>query len=150
MFAYGRNIYSLSRAGYFPHFLSVTLGERKTPHIALISGSAVGFMLLMVLYFVDPNGSGAFGGVILNMAVFGAVIAYIMQMIAYLILKNIPRAEHPRTRYEIVAGSGTAFKSIIQASSLPLGLKPHHTMTDPSSEISVAIADYRHSEHLSL
>jgi ethanolamine permease len=88
IFAFGRNIYSLSRAGYFPHFLSLTLGERKTPHVALIIGSAVGFAVLMVLYFVDPNGSGTFGGVILNMAVFGAVIAYIMQMLAYLILKQ--------------------------------------------------------------
>ena len=34
IFAYGRQIYSLSRAGYFPHFLSVTHGEHKTPNIA--------------------------------------------------------------------------------------------------------------------
>jgi len=88
IFAFGRNIYSLSRAGYFPHFLSLTLGERKTPHTALITGSAIGFIVLMVLFLVDPNGSGTFGGVILNMAVFGAVIAYMMQMIAYLILKK--------------------------------------------------------------
>ncbi len=30
MFAYGRNIYSLSRAGYLPQSLSLT-GKRKTP-----------------------------------------------------------------------------------------------------------------------
>jgi len=30
MFAYGRNIYSLSRAGYYPKMLSLT-GSRKTP-----------------------------------------------------------------------------------------------------------------------
>ena len=33
IFAYGRNI-SLSRAGYFPHWLSITHGTRKTPHVA--------------------------------------------------------------------------------------------------------------------
>ena len=38
IYAYGRNIYSLSRAGYFPHFLSVTHPTRKTPHVALITG----------------------------------------------------------------------------------------------------------------
>ena len=31
IFAYGRQIFSLSRAGYFPHFLSVTHGTHKTP-----------------------------------------------------------------------------------------------------------------------
>ena len=31
IFAYGRNIYSLSRAGYFPHWMSVTGGRRRTP-----------------------------------------------------------------------------------------------------------------------
>jgi ethanolamine permease len=36
IFAFGRQIYSLSRAGYFPSFLSVTHGTRKTPHLALI------------------------------------------------------------------------------------------------------------------
>ena len=35
IFAYGRQIYSLSRAGYYPPFMSVTHGTRKTPHIAL-------------------------------------------------------------------------------------------------------------------
>ena len=33
IFAYGRQIYSLSRAGYYPQFLSVTHGTRKTPHM---------------------------------------------------------------------------------------------------------------------
>ena len=109
IFAYGRNIYSLSRAGYFPHFLSVTLGERKTPHIALITGSAVGFVILMVLYFVDPNGTGTFGGIILNMAVFGAVIAYVMQMIAYVILKNrFPDISRPFVSPLGTAGAVTA------------------------------------------
>ena len=40
IFAYGRQIYSLSRAGYFPHFLSVTHGEHKTPNMALVAGAA--------------------------------------------------------------------------------------------------------------
>ena len=42
IFAYGRQIFSLSRAGYFPHFLSVTHGEHKTPNVALIAGGCSG------------------------------------------------------------------------------------------------------------
>ena len=38
IYAYGRNTFSLSRAGYFPKWLSVTSGKRKTPHVALIAG----------------------------------------------------------------------------------------------------------------
>ena len=73
IYAYGRNIYSLSRAGYFPKWMSVTLGKRKTPHVALILGALLGYAVLLVLHITGD--SGVFGGVILNMAVFGAVIA---------------------------------------------------------------------------
>ncbi len=41
IYAYGRQIYSLSRAGYFPRFLSLTHGTRKTPHVALIAGALI-------------------------------------------------------------------------------------------------------------
>src|SRR5262245_59279060 len=36
IFAYGRNVYSLSRAGYYPHGLSLTHGKRQTPYVALL------------------------------------------------------------------------------------------------------------------
>jgi amino acid transporter len=42
MFAYGRNMYSLSRAGYYPKFLSLT-GKRQTPWVALLVGGLIGF-----------------------------------------------------------------------------------------------------------
>ena len=93
IYAYGRNIYSLSRAGYFPSWMSLTHRTRKTPHIALIVGAVLGFSVLMLLHVLGDT--GAFGGVILNMAVFGAVIAYAMQMWSFLVLRrdfgHIPR-----------------------------------------------------------
>ncbi len=111
IFAFGRNIYSLSRAGYFPHWLSVTHGERKTPHVALLWGSLLGFTVLMVLFFVDPNGSGTFGGVILNMAVFGAVIAYVMQMVAYIVLRR--RFGHIERPYKSPLGEPGAWVALL-------------------------------------
>lgn len=113
IFAFGRNIYSLSRAGYFPHWLSVTHGKRKTPHIALLWGSLLGFAVLMVLFLVDPNGSGTFGGVILNMAVFGAVIAYVMQMVAYILLKR--RFAHIKRPYQSPLGEFGAWIALLIA-----------------------------------
>ena len=52
MFAYGRNMYSLSRAGYYPKALSLT-GKRQTPYVALIVGAVIGFIALVV---VDATG----------------------------------------------------------------------------------------------
>jgi ethanolamine permease len=97
IYAYGRNIYSLSRAGYFPHWMSITHGTRKTPHVALLVGAALGFIVALVIEY----GSAIFGdlpvgGVLLNMAVFGAVIAYVMQMIAFVLLrKNHKHIDRP-------------------------------------------------------
>ena len=51
IFAYGRQIYSLSRAGYFPTALSVTHGTRKTPHVALVSGGLLGLGVLLVTWY---------------------------------------------------------------------------------------------------
>jgi ethanolamine permease len=90
IFAYGRQIYSLSRAGYFPQFLSVTHGKHRTPNVALIGGGLVGFAVMTVVYFIfGADAAGAtIGGVLLNMAVFGAMISYAMQGLAFILLRN--------------------------------------------------------------
>jgi ethanolamine permease len=99
MFAYGRNMYSLSRAGYYPKFFSLT-GKRQTPWVALTVGAVIGFIALVVLDIlsrVDEEGAGAVAGaIILNIAVWGAVVAYLLQMISFVILrKKFPNAKRP-------------------------------------------------------
>jgi ethanolamine permease len=89
IYAYGRNIYSLSRAGYFPKWLSITHAARQTPYIALIVGGVLGYAVaLLINYSKDLFGDVPVGGVLLNMAVFGAMIAYIMQMISFIVLRQ--------------------------------------------------------------
>ena len=98
IYAYGRNIYSLSRSGYLPQWLSVTLPGRKTPYVALIAGAAIGYCVALIIEFEEALfGSGApVAAVMLNMAVFGAVIAYIMQMIAFVRLRRrFPNIDRP-------------------------------------------------------
>jgi ethanolamine permease len=86
IYAYGRNIFSLSRAGYFPKWMSRTHGERKTPWVALLLGAVIGYGLDWLLY---QNAAGtAVGDALLTMAVFGAVISYFMQMLAFVILRR--------------------------------------------------------------
>src|SRR6202167_1791417 len=85
IYAYGRQIYSLSRAGYFPVWLSVTHGVRQTPGRALIAGSVLGYGTALVIYLTGQK--SPVGAVLLNMAVFGAVIAYILQMASFVLLR---------------------------------------------------------------
>lgn len=99
MFAYGRNMYSLSRAGYYPKFLSVT-NKQKTPFIALLAGAIIGYVALVLidlLTAIDATGAGAVAGaVVLNIAVWGAMLAYGMQAASFLILrKKLPDINRP-------------------------------------------------------
>jgi len=94
IFAYGRNIFSLSRAGYYPHPLSVTHGTRQTPHLALIIGAVIGWIAAYVIY--ESGAGSTVGGALLNMAVFGAVISYFMQCLSFVLLRRrLPDMERP-------------------------------------------------------
>jgi ethanolamine permease len=98
MFAYGRNMYSLSRAGYYPRFLSLT-GKRKTPWVALLVGAVIGFVALVVLDTIaaaDEGAGAVAGAIVLNIAVWGAVLAYFLQMVSFVILRRkLPNVERP-------------------------------------------------------
>ena len=96
IYAYGRNIYSLGRAGYFPTWMSKTHPTRNTPHVALIVGAVAGYSVALAIEYGSAFfGDVPVGGVLLNMAVFGAVIAYIMQMAAYVRIKSMKTLERP-------------------------------------------------------
>jgi ethanolamine permease len=118
LFAYGRQIYSLSRAGYFPAWLSVTHGVRQTPGRALIAGSVLGYLAACGIYFAGQK--SAAGAVLLNMAVFGAVLAYILQMMSFLRLRVLfPSLDRP---YRSPLGMTGAVVSIIIATVTLLAL----------------------------
>ncbi|MBP9904021.1 MAG: amino acid permease [Rhodoferax sp.] len=109
IFAKGRQIYSLSRAGYFPSVLSITHGSRKTPHLAMILGSVVALAVMFVLWFSlgSDKGAAVIGGTLLNMAVFGAMFSYIMQALSFILLrKNMPNIPRPYRSPLGVFGAG--------------------------------------------
>ena len=94
MFAYGRNMYSLSRAGYYPKVFSLT-GKRQTPWVALLVGAVLGFVALVVVDLLGGASSVA-GAIVLNIAVWGAVLAYFLQMVSFIILRRkFPNASRP-------------------------------------------------------
>jgi ethanolamine permease len=117
IFAYGRQIFSLSRAGYFPHFLSVTSGDHKTPNIALVAGGVVGLAVMLVVWFaMGGEAAGTFiGSVLLNMAVFGAMFSYLLQALTFLQLRRrFPNIERPyRSPFGVLGASLTVIIAIV-------------------------------------
>ena len=77
IYAYSRQLFALSRAGYLPRVLSVT-NSRKAPMLALIVPGIIGFVLSL-------TGQGA---MLLNMAVFGAALSYVLMMISHIVLRR--------------------------------------------------------------
>jgi len=120
IYAYGRNTYSLSRAGYFPKFLSVTHGKRNTPHVALIAGAVAGYLVALLVWYLSRQGGTAAAQVVaalLYMAVFGAVISYAMQCLSFILLRrNLPNINRPyRSKWGV---PGAAIAGIIALVSL--------------------------------
>jgi ethanolamine permease len=117
IFAYGRQIYSLSRAGYFPHFLSVTHGTHKTPNVALIAGGVLGLAVMLVVWFsMGGQAAGSFiGGVLLNMAVFGAMFSYLLQGLTFIQLRRqFPHIERPyRSPFGVVGAALTVIIALV-------------------------------------
>jgi ethanolamine permease len=117
IFAYGRQIYSLSRAGYFPHFLSVTHGTHKTPNVALVAGGLVGLAVMLVVWFtMGGEAAGSFiGSVLLNMAVFGAMISYLLQGLTFIQLRRrFPKIERPfRSPFGVLGAALTVIIALV-------------------------------------
>jgi ethanolamine permease len=98
IYAFGRQIYSLSRAGYYHPALSVTSGRHKVPHMALFAGSLAGIATMLVVWVVagEKERGAVIGGMLLNMAVFGAMISYAMQGLSFILLRrNLPDMPRP-------------------------------------------------------
>ncbi len=108
LFAKGRQIYSLSRAGYFPRFLSITHPRHKTPHVALLAGSAVALAIMFALWFGmgAERGAAVIQGMLLNMAVAGAMLSYLLQAVSFLVLRaRLPGLARPYRSPMGVAGA---------------------------------------------
>lgn len=119
MYAYGRTFFSLSRAGYIPRWLSVT-GRNFTPYRSLLLGTVVGLICAVSL---DMLG-GTVKDVMLNMAVFAALIAYILVLFSYIKLKSsypdFPRTyESPLGIWGAAIGAALAIIALFACLSVP-------------------------------
>ena len=104
VYAYSRQTFALSRAGYLPRALSVT-NSRKAPVLALLVPGAIGFALSLL-------GEGA---MLLNMAVFGATVSYVLMMISHIVLRRRePDLERP---YRTPGGTKTTGVALVLAAA---------------------------------
>jgi ethanolamine permease len=98
LFAQGRQIYALSRAGYFPPGLSVTHALSKTPVAAMVAGAAVGLGLIAMIHWTkgEEEGAAVIGGTLLNMAVAAAMFSIVAQALSFILLRaRRPDMERP-------------------------------------------------------
>lgn len=117
IFAKGRQVYSLARAGYFPPGLSITHGTRKTPHVAMVFGSIVALGVMFALWFGlgAEEGGKKIGATLLNMAVFGAMFSYFMQALSFIVLrKKLPHIHRPyRSPFGIFGAALTMIIAVV-------------------------------------
>lgn len=78
IYAYSRQLFALSRAGYLPRFLSLT-GSRKTPWVALLVPGTIGFILAAATKD---------GALLINIAVFGATASYVLLNLSHIMLRR--------------------------------------------------------------
>ena len=103
VFGYSRQLFALSRAGYLPRALSVT-SKRKTPYLALIVPGAVGLLLA---------GITKDGALLINIAVFGATVSYVLMMVSHIVLRRRePDLERP---YRTPGGTVTTGVALVLA-----------------------------------
>jgi ethanolamine permease len=103
VFAYSRQLFALSRAGYLPRFLSRT-GGRKTPYLALIVPGTIGFLLAAITED---------GALLINIAVFGATVSYVLMMLSHILLRvREPELDRP---YRTPGGVGTTGVALLLA-----------------------------------
>jgi len=76
IYAYSRQIFALSRAGYLPTSLSLT-NKNKAPYLAIIIPGVIGFALSLT----------GEGDLLILMAVFGATISYVLMMLSHIKLR---------------------------------------------------------------
>jgi ethanolamine permease len=105
IYAYSRQLFALSRAGYLPRFLSITTSH-KVPVLALIIPGIIGFLLSLT----------GEGDLMINIAVFGATISYALMTLSHMVLRRKePELERPYRTPGGVLTSGTAFVLSIAA-----------------------------------
>ena len=145
IFAYSRQIYALSRAGYLPRFLSPTHPTRHTPWAALIIPGMLSFGAIVIVDLINRAASAGpgqslgdvepvplTGDLLIQIAVFSALISYALMMVSYIALRR--REPNLARPFRAPGGSLTASVALVIAlialgSAFVYGATPAVTIT---------------------
>ena len=83
---YSRQFFALARAGYLPRGLA-KLNRFHTPHRAILAGGIIGIAAIYSDGLINLQGMGLTAAMI-TMAVFGAIVMYIMSMLSLFKLRQ--------------------------------------------------------------
>ena len=83
MFLYGKQMASMSRSRLYPKFLSLSVGKNETPYAALVTGSVIGFLVLVFFHFVVHNEPE----VMFNMCIMGSFVTYFFGLMSFIIFR---------------------------------------------------------------
>jgi ethanolamine permease len=106
---YSRQFFALARAGYLPSSLA-KLSRFQTPHRAIIAGGVIGIAAIYSDGLINLSGMTLTAAMI-TMAVFGAIVMYIMSMLSlFKLRKTEPSLERTfrAPGYPIVPGIALA------------------------------------------
>jgi len=91
---YSRQFFALARAGYLPAGLA-KLSRFQTPHRAIITGGVIGIASIYSDSLINLQGMSLTAAMI-TMAVFGAIVMYIMSMLSlFKLRKTEPTLQRP-------------------------------------------------------
>jgi ethanolamine permease len=92
---YSRQIFALARAGYLPHFLARVHPRFQTPYRAILAGGIVGIAAIYSDQLITFGGHTLTANIV-TMSVFGAILMYIISMLALFQLRRTePEIERP-------------------------------------------------------
>jgi amino acid transporter len=92
IYCMGRLLYAIARDGYFPHVLTKLHPTRGTAYVSLITGSAIGLFVAILLHFII--GDTRLGSVLINLALIGALVSYSFQLTAFIRLRIYEPERH--------------------------------------------------------
>jgi ethanolamine permease len=133
IYAYSRQIFALSRAGYLPRVLSLT-SRRRSPVLALIVPGVAGFLLSL---------SGQ-GDLLILVSVFGATLSYVLMMASHIALRiKEPHLARPYRAPGGIVTSGIAL--VLASAALVAGL-----LVDPRVILGAAVIYGLHVAYFAL
>lgn len=92
---YSRQIFALARAAYLPRWFAEVHPRFKTPHRAILAGGVVGIAAIFSDEFIQFGGQTLTANIV-TLAVFGALLMYIVSMLSlFKLRRSEPGMERP-------------------------------------------------------